>query len=141
VKVIEELMARGHPNITATHLTTLEITKEPSLTKKGDCIVGVAATKGLHDFSTDFKRACMNDNSRILLELRASGIVETVLGRGSRLLTLIDLEDIVVRKSSYVTDRTLMIEADKAAADLSRRLVRELRSSSTRIHIRLTAEV
>jgi len=83
----------------------------------------------------------MNDNSRILLELYASGMVETVLGRGSRLLTLIDPEDIVIRKSNSVTDRTLMIEADKAAADLSRRLVRELRSSSTRIHIRLTAKV
>ena len=139
--MIERLTARGHPNITATHPTTLEITKESSLTRKGDCIVAVAATKGLKDFSKNFRMACMNDNSRILLELYASGMVETVLGRGSRLLTLIDPEDIVIRKSNSVTDRTLMIEADKAAVDLSRRLVRELRSSSTRIHIRLTAKM
>jgi len=139
MKVVAELAARGHPNITATHPTTLEITKESSLTKNGDCIVAVAATKGLKDLSVDFRRVCMNDNSRILLEFCASGIVETVLGKGSCLLTLIDSEEIVIRKSRYVTDRTLMVEADKAASDLNRHLVQELQSSSTRIRIRLTA--
>jgi len=139
--VIERLTARGHPNIMATHPTTLEITKELSLTKNGDCIVAVAATKGLQDFSKSFRRACMNVDSRILLELFASGMVERVSGRGSNLLTLADSEDIVVRKSSYVTDRTLMIEADKAAADLSRQLTRELQLPSTLIHIRLTAQI
>ena len=139
--MIEKLTARGHPNIIATHPTTLEITKELSLTKNGDCIVAVAATKGLQDFSKSFRRACMNVDSRILLELFASGMVERVSGRGSNLLTLADSEDIVVRKSSYVTDRTLMIEADKAAADLSRQLTRELQLPSTLIHIRLTAQI
>ena len=83
----------------------------------------------------------MNVDSRILLELLASGKVERVSGRGSNLLTLANSQDIVVRKSSYVTDRTLMIEADKAAADLSRHLTRELQLPSTLIHIRLTAQI
>lgn len=131
----------GHPNITATHPTTLEITKESSLTKKGDCVVAVGATKGLKDFSKEFRRICINDNSRIILQLCASGMVERVVGRGNRLLTLSDSEELVIRRSTCITDRTLMVEADKAAADFSRRLVRELRSSSTRIHLKLTAEV
>jgi hypothetical protein len=139
--VIEELTARGHPNITSTHPTTLEITRESSLTRRGDCIVAVEATKGLKDFSKKFRRACINDNARILLELNAAGAVEIVLGRGSRLLTLTDPEELVVRKSTYITDRTLMVEADKAAVDLNRRFVRQLGSSSTRIYVRLTAEV
>ena len=122
----------------ATHPTTLEITKEVSLTKMGNCIVAVDATKGLVDLSQDFKKACMNDKSRILVELDASGMVERVAGRGSHLLTLEDEEELVIRKSTYVSNRTLMINADKAACDLRRQFIQRLRSTSTDIHVRLT---
>ena len=33
----------GHPNIIGTHYNTLELTKDSSLTKEGDCIIGVKA--------------------------------------------------------------------------------------------------
>ena len=138
LKIVEALAARGHPNIMATHPTTLEITKEISLTKMGNCIVAVDATKGLVDLSQDFKKACMNDKSRILVELDASGMVERVAGRGSHLLTLEDEEELVIRKSTYVSNRTLMINADKAACDLRRQFIQRLRSTSTDIHVRLT---
>ncbi|MEM2907042.1 MAG: DUF371 domain-containing protein, partial [Candidatus Odinarchaeota archaeon] len=56
LKLFEErLTARGHPNITATHKTTFEFTKEESITIKATCIVGVKASKGLPDFSEKFK--------------------------------------------------------------------------------------
>ncbi|HIG98004.1 TPA: DUF371 domain-containing protein, partial [Candidatus Woesearchaeota archaeon] len=35
--------AHGHPNILATHRTTLEITKDSELTTRGNCVVAVAA--------------------------------------------------------------------------------------------------
>jgi len=141
LRIMEQFSARGHPNITATHLTTLEFTKESSLTKKGDCIVAVEATKGLKDLSETFRRSCRDDDARILVEISSSGIVDTIRGRGCRLLTLSHFEEMVIRKSSYVTDRTLMIGADKAAADLSRKLIHALRSTSALIQIRLTAEI
>jgi hypothetical protein len=43
----------------------------------------------------------------------------------------------VVRKSSYVDDRTLAISADKAAADLSRELVEKLRNPKQKARITL----
>lgn len=138
MRIVEEFAARGHPNITATHSTTLEITKGFSLTKMGDCIVGVEATRGLFDLSQNFRTACMNDRSRIFVELGVPGIVERIAGRGSHLLTLADEKDLVVRKSTYVSNRTLMINADKAASDLPRQFIRRLRSASTEIHVRLT---
>ncbi len=42
-------------------------------------------------------------------------------------LTFKDPSDMVVRKSSFVCDRTLAVGADKAAVDLGRELVDELR--------------
>ena len=132
-------MARGHPNIVATHSTTLEITKDHTLTKQGDCIIAVEATKGLTDLSKDFRAACVNDNARILVELRTSDLIVRVRGRGSHLLTLTGEEEIVIRKSSYVSNRTLMIQADKAASDLQRKFIRGLKSTSTDIYVHLAA--
>ena len=80
----------------------------------------------------------MNDKSRILVELNVSGMVERITGRGSHLLTLTDEQDLVIRKSNYVSNRTLMINADKAASDLRTQFIRRLRAASTHIHIRLT---
>jgi hypothetical protein len=45
-----------------------------------------------------------------------------------------------VRKSDYICGRTLAIRADKAAKDLSRKLVEELRNPSQRVRITLTVE-
>ncbi|HIP58595.1 MAG TPA: DUF371 domain-containing protein, partial [Archaeoglobus profundus] len=36
----EVITAWGHPNITAKHRTTLEITKDEELSIRGDCIIG-----------------------------------------------------------------------------------------------------
>jgi len=83
----------------------------------------------------------MNDKSRILVELNVSGMVERITGCGSHLLTLTDEKDLVIRKSTYVSDRTLMINADKVASDLRRQFIQALRSSSTDIHIRLTVRL
>ena len=135
---VEEIFARGHANITARHTTTLEITKAINLTKNGDCIIAVGATKGLAELSEAFRTLCADDNAKIILEINAAEIMEIVHGRGSSSFTLSHHEDIVARKSSHVTDRTLIIAADKAARDINRKLVRALRSPNTSVRIRLT---
>jgi len=135
---VEEIFARGHANITAKHATTLEITKEINLTKNGDCIIAVGATKGLAELSERFRILCTDDNAKIILEINAAKIVEIVQGGGSSSFTLSHRDDIVARKSSHVTDRTLIIAADKAARDIDRKLVRVLRSPKTCVRIRLT---
>jgi len=140
LKIVEEFSARGHPNITATHRTTLEFTKESTLNKKGDCIIAVDASKGLKDLSDMFRRSCQDDNARILVEISSCGIIEKIVGRGCHLLSLSHPEEIVIRRSAYVSERTLMIGANAAAADIDRRLIHKLRSRSTRIRVRLTVE-
>ena len=83
----------------------------------------------------------MNDKSRIVVELNVSGMVERVTGTGSHLLTLTDERDLVIRKSTYTSDRTLMIKADKAASDLRRLFIQRVKSTASEINVRLTVWV
>jgi hypothetical protein len=141
MRATEDFHAYGHPNVTARHAMTFEITKDSNLTKRGDCVIAVRATKGLADLSIDLRNLCEKDGSRITVELRAAGFVEFIEGTGSSRLTLSHLSEIVGRKSQYISDRTLMIRADKAARDINRALVDALKFPHTRIRIRITAEV
>ena len=54
VREEEYLTAYGHPNVTATHRTTFEITKEDELSLAGSCIIAVGADKGALDLSRRF---------------------------------------------------------------------------------------
>ncbi len=141
MRIVEELFAQGHPNIRAKHPTTFEVTKDRELTRRGDCVIGVNAGKGLRDLSSEFKDLCRHDESRIVVELEAAGIAEVIVGRGSRKLTLSHSSELVARKSSYTSDRTIMIMADRAACDLSRGLIDALTSSATRLRVRITVEL
>lgn len=140
MKVTDELIARGHPNILATHPTTFEITKAKHVTSRGDCVIGVNATKGPRSLSKQFKELCRNSDAKIIVRLQAGGIVETVEGRGAPELTFGHLAGMVGRKSSFVSDRTIMIKADRAASDLSRPLIEALRSSATTLYVRIIVE-
>ena len=127
MKLTETFTARGHRNIRATHRTTLEITKEADLTPRGDCIVAVGSEKGAADLNRELVEA-LKRGAEATLVIEAGGVTETVRGRGDPRITLTHPTDIVVRKSLYVDSRTLMVEADKSASDLSRELVEALRS-------------
>ncbi|MEM7819116.1 MAG: DUF371 domain-containing protein, partial [Candidatus Aenigmatarchaeota archaeon] len=54
-------------------------------------------------------------------------------------LKLSHAEDIVVRKSDFIDNRTLAILANKAACDLKRELVEKLKNPET--EIKITIEV
>jgi hypothetical protein len=141
MRVFEEIEAWGHCNITAGNEATFEITKEDSLTKRGDCIVGVRASKGACELCEWFKRLAGKANSRITLTLKVDELVEVAVGRGSPRLTFKHPTDLVARKSSYTCERTLMIEADKAAADFSNVLIQSLKDPHQRIEVFLTVEI
>jgi hypothetical protein len=138
---IQDFYARGHPNVLAEHAMTFEITKDEHLTRRGDCVIAVRATKGLGELSSNLRNLCKRDDARIVVELRASGIFDSIEGRGSAGLVLSHSSEIVGRKSTYVSDRTLMIGADKAACDINRDLVGALKSPDTKLEIRIIAEV
>lgn len=139
--ITETIIANGHRNIRSTHKSTFEITKEEQLSKKGDCIIAVAADKGLTDLSYSFKSDILKQDSKISILIKAGEVADKVNALGSKRLGLTNPTDIVIRKSSYVCTRTLAIQADKAACDLTRKLVRKLRDPRQKIEITLTVEI
>ncbi len=141
MEITEIILVYGHENIQATHKSTLETTKEPQLSKKGDCIIGVSADKGIADLSLEFKESLRKKNAKMTMLIEAGEAAEVVNAFGSRRLVLAHPTDIVVRKSSYVCSRTLAIKADRAAWDLSRKLVERLRDPKQKVKITLTVEV
>jgi len=138
--VITVIFARGHENIQATHRTTFEITKELTLTKCGDCIIAIGATKGAADLPLDFKEAARSEGAQMMITIEAGELKEVIRARGSRRLLFTHPTDLVARKSNYICGRTLAIRADKAAIDLSRKLIEKIRDSNQKIRITLAVE-
>jgi len=140
-KIREVIFAQGHENILATHKTTLEFTKNQHLSKKGDCIVAVAADKVLENLNAEFKENLRKPNAKLIITIKAAKFIEQVTAYGSPKLVLTNLTDMVIRKSDYVCSRTLAVQADKAAKDLSRELVEELKNPKQKVKITLVVHV
>ena len=140
-EIRETILAHGHEKIQATHKTTFEITKETRLSEKGDCIIAVASNKALKDLSPEFKENLRKENAKLAILFEAGEISEVANAFGTLHLILAHSTDMIVRKSNYICSRTLAIHADKAACDLSRKLVEKLRSPEQKVKITLTLQV
>jgi hypothetical protein len=140
-KVRETIFGYGHGNIQATHKTTLEFTKDTHLTKKGDCIVTVAADKALADLSAEFKKNLRKLHAKLTVLIEVDAVVEQVNAYGSHRLILDHPTDMVIRKSDYVCNRTLAVHADKAARDLPRDFVEKLKNPKQKVKITLEVRV
>jgi hypothetical protein len=140
-QIEETLEAHGHAMITSMHEMTFEITKETHLTRRGDCIVAVRASKGAVDLSEEFKVAATNDSARITVVLSAGDMEMKATGRGSGKLQFTHPTDLVARKSTYICPRTLMISSNIAARDFPRRFIDVVKNPDCKITVRLTAEL
>ncbi|MEM0367840.1 MAG: DUF371 domain-containing protein [Desulfurococcaceae archaeon] len=127
----EIIRAKGHPNIRATHRTTLEITKDNDVTPRGDCIIGVSADKAAFDLNEDFKRCLRRENSILVLVLKVNELKDVILAEGSPILTLSDKNRIIIRKSTYIEPATIGVRANKASMDIKRSIVELLRNPNT----------
>jgi uncharacterized protein len=134
----EIIVAFGHENIQATHPTTLMITKDPHLSKTGDCIIAVSADKAPVDFSQAFKDKLKTENSKLTIIIEAEELKETIHASGDPMLFLTHDADMVVRKSDYISDRTIAIHADKASRNLATALIEKLRNPKQKVRITLT---
>ncbi len=121
-----EIRAFGHPNVTARHRTTMELTREREITRRADCVVGVRASHGAASLPTWLRRHLLS-GGWISLTLSVGGMDFTFYARGDGRLTLRSEDEIVVRRSLYVDDRTVAVEATASAADVPRPMVRALR--------------
>lgn len=138
---IEILFGRGHENIRATHKTTLEFTREESLTRKGDCIVAVNVDKGYPNLNQSFINLCKSKDCKITVILECEGISDEIIGFGHPDLTFQHPSDMVIRKSQFICPRTLMIRANKAARNLDKQLISKLQDSQAKVQIKLIAEL
>lgn len=118
--------ATGHEHVTAGHASTWEVTTDDFLTPAGDCILAIEADVAPASVSRDFVDACRDTDAVVTARFEAGGCVDVVTGRGHPDLEWTDERGFVGRTSEYVDDRTVMVDADKSAADLDRDLVEAL---------------
>jgi uncharacterized protein len=139
-KIVEVIHAFGHPNIRASHPTTIMITKERQVTQRGDCIVAVDADKSVADLSFEFKCALRKPNAKLTIELEVDGLKGQINAYGSPELTLNHPNDLVIRKSEFLSDRTLAVKADKSSGELSKVVVEKLKNPKQPVTLTLTVE-
>ncbi|TFF68634.1 DUF371 domain-containing protein [Candidatus Thorarchaeota archaeon] len=125
--------ARGHSNVLGTHGTTLEITKEHHLMRTGTCIIATDSTLALGDLGQTIREIARESTTRIVLEMSVGSLTESVIGHGSLGLDYKSRTCMVARTSDYECDRTLMVNANKAARDLDRSFVNSLRDPAVRL--------
>jgi hypothetical protein len=128
-----QFTAYGHENVIGEHKTTIELTSEGFLTKKGTCIIGVRSDMTLDKLDREIKNLASKASTRIVLRMTVNGLTEEVKGTGSPGLTYADSTSMVVRTSTFECDRTLMVYADKAASNLNRDFIERLRVNDVEI--------
>jgi len=124
----EEVSFKGHLNVLGTHRTTFEITKETSLSTKGNCIIGVAAKKSGINFKPSFRKKLADNNTLVLINITVDDEILIINAKGHQDITLTNPSDLVVRKSTYVCPRTLAISADKASIDIPRSIINRMKN-------------
>ena len=120
---------RGHPNVTSMHRTTFEITKDTEIGLTADCIIGVGSKVSMEDIPGEMLDAIKNKRSKVTVMLETENSHDEIHGWGHEELTLDHPTDMVCRKSDFKCSRTLLINADKAACDLDKQLIKDLKHS------------
>ena len=127
----------GHENTTARHKTTLEFTKEEHLGLEGDCIVGVKADFSLPQLK-EFIKNLHSKKITIIIKTIKNEIIEKINAEINP--NFDDDKEMVIRKTDFISGRTLAIKADKAAFGLNRDLIEFLRKKENQITIILEAK-
>ena len=132
--LLEEIDAYGHENILCTHTTTIEITKDNHLTKKGNCIIGICASNSCFDLNSELKKN-LQKNNKFRISIKVDELIDSFYGYGSIDLVLLDKNDMVFRKSNYICERTVLINCTKSSNELNRDLAKELTISGKKLII------
>ncbi|MBI2658626.1 DUF371 domain-containing protein [Candidatus Woesearchaeota archaeon] len=125
--------ACGHPNILGMHKTTLEFTKDKEVTLEGDCIIGVNA-----DFELEKIRQFINksENKKIIITMEAINNKKIKEKINAELNPDFgDNKEIVIRKTDFVSERTLATSSNKASFELNRDLLAYLKEKKNKIAV------
>ena len=126
--MIFKIQTKGHKNVSSLHKSTFEITKDAEIGPTADCIIGVDMNQSMLNFPLEFKDKIADSNTKIKVILDTENGHDEINGFGHEDLTLTHPTDIVCRTSDYTCSRTLMIGADKAARDLDKKLIEDLKN-------------
>lgn len=119
----EIVHATGHEHVSAEHGTTFEVTTDDFLTPAGDCILAIEADRAPVDFKSSFVEACQDESATITATIEVDGKHAEITGSGHPDLTFDSERSAVARTSTYVDDRTIMLNADAAATHIDREIV------------------
>jgi len=136
----DEVTFYGHPNVRSLHSKTVEITRDDHLTLRGDCIIGVRASKACADFDQNLRRRLRSNDSVVRIEIMVGDESFLINGKGDERFTLQNPHDIVIRKTGFVCPRTMSVRCDRASSDLPRKMVRMLQDTEERGIFRITVE-
>ncbi|HLC64574.1 MAG TPA: DUF371 domain-containing protein [Candidatus Nanoarchaeia archaeon] len=119
-----------HKHITAKHHKSLEFTKDEEVALEGDCIVGVKA-----DFDAEKLRefASANRDRKIRMVIRTKTASDELVFDLNPEFS--DANSIVIRKSNFLSNRTLGVDASKAASDLKRELAQSLKEDKIEVEL------
>lgn len=132
MKIEYKFKIKGHENLLGTHETTLEFTKDKEVTRRGDCIVGADADFN-YDKLKDF--ISVNKNRKIFVEIisgKAKDSFVCFLNKDFK-----SKEEIVIRKSEFLSDRTLGINASKSSSELDRKLIEAIKENGAEVTLKI----
>jgi hypothetical protein len=136
----DEVAFYGHPNVQSLHGKTVEITKDDHLTLRGDCIIGVRASKACADLDETLRRRLRTNGSVVTIEIMVDDESFLINGKGDERFTLQDPQDIVIRKTNFVCPRTMSVGCDRASSDMPRKIVKMLQDKDTKGIFRITID-
>lgn len=136
----DEIIFYGHPNIRCLHQRTIEVTTDSHLSLRGDCILGVKASKACSDLNEVLKKRIQVDHNRIIIEISVGDVAITINGTGDKNLSLSSKTDIVTRKSNFISSRTICINCNKASTDLPKKMIEQLQNPLCKGTLRIISE-
>lgn len=132
--ILDKINAFGHKNIVCTHNTTIEITKDTHLTKKGNCILGINASKACLDLNSNLKNL-IKQGHKFKIIIKVGDFTDYFYGHGHANLTLSNEKEMVFRKSEFICDRTVLIKCTKSSSELDRMLIEHLKNKDKKFLI------
>lgn len=120
------IRARGHANVRARHVKTIEVTADAELTERGTCVVAVGA-------DLDPARL-VGLSGPVVVTITAGGVTDVVRGTANPRYDA-TTGRLVIRRSHRRAVDTLVVDADRGSADLDRALVAALADDGADVRV------
>ena len=128
---------QGHKNVLSKHKTTLEFTRDENLTLKGDCILGVSASKEFSELTSKKKISELKEGKKLIVEIESTDkkIKDSLSGYYNESFS--SNTELVIRKSDFKDERTFLTNCNKASIDIDRKIVKILKREENKATIRI----